>query len=224
MIISSRIAVEIYCNRYSSIMALKIQDIQHELNVKVLVKDGVVQVPLNLLKKSDVLLEMFNLIDDKSEFLKLPIFEIKDIKLLLKCWKDPAVHSSLKLKSIFKIVQIADYLNEMELMEKIASNAIVPLIDGLNAAEIRIKFSIKPIIIEYDEEDWGFDPIAALDERNYLMDIMPLQIVLNIFNSLPIKRSIHFMRSFGSNHHYFNILQSTFNERLGKGSRMDGPI
>lgn len=87
-------------------MALKIQDIQ--------VEDVVVQVPLNLLEKSDVLLEMFNLIDDKSEFLELPIFEIKDIKLSLKCWKDPAVHSSLKLKSIPKIVQIADYLNEME--------------------------------------------------------------------------------------------------------------
>lgn len=103
-------------------------------------------------------------------------------------------------------------------------NAIVPLIDGLNAAEIWIKLSIKPVIIEYDEEDWGFDPIAALDERNYLMDIMPLKIVLNIFNSLTIKKSIPFILSIEFNHHYFNILQSTFNDRLRKESRMDGLI
>lgn len=202
-------------------MASKLQDNPQGLNIKVLVKDGVVQVPLNLLKKSDVLSEMFNLIEDKSEFIKLPIFEIKDIKLLLKCWKDQSVHSSLKLKSIIKIVRIADYLNEMELMESIALNAILPLIHGLNAAEIRIKFSIKPVKIKYNEEDWSLDPIAELDERNYLMDIMPLKIVLSISNALPIQRSICFVLSFGSKHRYFNILQSAFNEKLTKANRAD---
>lgn len=203
-------------------MASKIQKNEQESIVKVLVKDGMVQAPLNLLKKSDVLLEMFNLNDDKSEFLKLSIFEIKDIKLLLKCWEDQSVHSSLKLKSIFKIVQIADYLNEMKLMESIALNAIVPIIDGLNAAEIRMKFSIKPVIIEYDKKIGSFQKsIDELDEHNYLMDLMPLEIVLKMFNALSVKRSIGLRLSFGRKHRYYNHLESAFNERFRKGVQMD---
>lgn len=188
-------------------------------NVKVQVKDGMVQVPLNFLKKSNVLLEMFNLINDKSEFLNLPIYEIKDIKLLLKCWKDESSHSSMKLKSIIKIVQMADYLNELELMEKIALNAIVPLINGLDAPRIRMKLSIKPVTVAYDEDDWGIDPFDLLDERNYLMDIIPLNIILKMYNALPLYTSINFMLSFGSKHRYFNTVQKEYNERLARGNR-----
>lgn len=158
--------------------------------------------------------DLFEIFKDDECEIQLKTIDIKNFELILQCIKNESFQKTLSRNQIITVIQIADFLNARKLLHQIAINAVTPKIEG-NSINIRSIWSINPVNIIDDDEDWDYDPIAGLDPMNFIFDYFSIQTVHEMMKLLDtfLLRS-NFIHSFGKNHRFFKSLKKSFNTLL----------
>lgn len=102
------------------------------------------------------------------------------------------------------LIKAAKYLGCGNVFDALAK-LLMCLIRG-DQFQIRRTFSFEPIVFHFNEDDWEHDPMDSLDSDNFIFNLFPLEIIIDIVTRLPKNKKKTFLHAFGQNSSTFRIL------------------
>lgn len=130
-----------------------------------------------------------------ENLVELPEVTVNTLKLIRVCIENNGILNGITMDEIKDLVRAAKCLGCDDAFEALGK-LLICLIRGTDY-EIRTRFSFEPFEYVFNEDDWEYDPMDSLDPDNYLFNLFPMEVIMNIIIRLPLNKKKTFLHTFG---------------------------
>lgn len=179
-------------------------------SVAVNLKDGDMNIPIELLKKFAVVKDMLEIFigeisgknddqlfaaDSLRESIPLPGITKNMMQLILFWHLKPEVfRENLSWEQMIELIFAIFYLECGELIMYLLNDIIAPSLIGYDC-DIRARFSIDYQTVAYDDENWDYNPLDDLNSE-FILDWFPKKYIVEMFKNLSSSKLLLLMGAF----------------------------
>lgn len=158
----------------------------------IIAKDDVIFIPDFVLAKCH---NVDGMLMSADNLIEMPEVTVNILHLVQSCIQSRGVLNGISWADIKDLTKAAKYLGCGDVFDALGK-LVMCLIRG-NQYEIRRTFSFEPIEFYFDDGDWEIDPIDSLDSNNFIFNLFPLEVIIDILVRLPKKKRKPFYTHLG---------------------------
>lgn len=163
--------------------------------------DGLIGIPINLLMKFGLVRHLLDCTAGDEECpINLSKIDIRILNIFIAWNAGELEVSAIPWSDFEAVVRSCDYLQFDDFFRAIAENIIIPRIYG-PWYQIRRRLLFTYEACELDDEDWDFDPVKNLNDNNFILDLFPQIVIVEIYYLLSKENRTSFVSAFGDSSH-----------------------
>lgn len=139
-----------------------------------------------------------------DNLIELPEVTVDILRLICQCIENNGILNGISMSDIKDLAKAAKYLGCGDIFDALGK-LLLCLIRG-DHFEIRTRFSFEPFDYVLNDDDWEYDPMESLDPNNYLFNLFPLEVLMDILICLPMNKKKTFLFTFGQRSATWRVL------------------